>query len=80
MKAKSLLFKSILFICIFLFLVALGLRCCALVFSSCGKQGLFFIVLGLLTAGASLVAECRPQGTRASVVAACGSRVQAQLL
>ena len=41
------------------FLAVLGLRCCAWAFSSCGKQGLLFIVVhGLLIAVASsLVAE-----------------------
>ena len=43
---------------IFLFLAALGLRCCARAFSSCGKLGLLFLVVcGLLTAVASLVVE-----------------------
>ena len=42
----------------YLFLAALGLRCCAQAFSSYGEQGLLFIVVrGLLTAVASLVAE-----------------------
>ena len=42
------------------FLVALGLCCYARVFSGCGSQGLFFIVLhGLPTEVSSLVAECR---------------------
>ena len=41
-----------------LFLAALGLRCCARAFSSCGKQGLLFVaVRGLLIAVASLVVE-----------------------
>ena len=45
------------FIYIYLFLAALGLRCCAWAFSSCGEQGLLFVVVRvLLTAGASLVA------------------------
>ena len=40
----------------FLFLAVLGLRCWA--FSSCGEQGLLFVVVhGLLVAVASLVAE-----------------------
>ena len=40
------------------FLAALGLRCCAWAFSSCGERGLlFFVVRGLLIAVASLVAE-----------------------
>ena len=42
----------------YLFLAALGLRCCAQAFSSCGERGLLFpAVRGLLTAVASLVAE-----------------------
>ena len=41
-----------------LFLAALGLHCCAWAFSSCGEQGLLFVVVrGLLIAVASLVAE-----------------------
>ena len=43
---------------IYLFLAALGLRCCVWAFSSCGEQGLLFVVVhGLLIAVASLVAE-----------------------
>ena len=42
----------------FFFLAALGLRCCAWAFSSCGEQGLLFVaVCRLLIAVASLVAE-----------------------
>ena len=42
----------------YLFLAALGLRCCAWAFSSCDERGLlFFVVLGLLIVVASLVAE-----------------------
>ena len=42
----------------FFFLAALGLRCCARFFSSCGERGLFFVAVhGLLIAVASLVAE-----------------------
>ena len=44
----------------FLFLAALGLRCCAQAFSSCSEQELLFVALhGLLIAVASLVAEHR---------------------
>ena len=52
-------FKLLLFIyLIYLFLAALGLRCCAQAFSSCSEQGLLFVVVhGLLIAVASLVAE-----------------------
>ena len=47
-------FKNIF---IYLFLAALGLCCCAQAFSSCGEQGLLFVVVhGLLIAVASLVA------------------------
>ena len=43
---------------IYLFLAVLGLRCCPRTFSSCGKQGLLFVVArGLLIVVASLVAE-----------------------
>ena len=43
---------------IYLLLAALGLRCSARTFSSCGARGLlFFAVHGLLIAVASLVAE-----------------------
>ena len=43
---------------LFTFWAALGLRCCALAFSSCGERGLLFIaVRGLLIVVASLVAE-----------------------
>ena len=39
-------------------LAALGLRCCARAFSSCGKRGLLFVaVCRLLIAVASLVVE-----------------------
>ena len=45
---------------IYLFLAVLGFRFCARAFSSCGEQGLLFIVVrGLLIVVASLVAEHR---------------------
>ena len=48
-------YKFILFI---LFLAALGLCCCMWAFSSCGEQGLLFVVVPrLLIAVASLAAE-----------------------
>ena len=50
------LFKKKLNLFIYLFLAALGLRCCT--FSSCGERGLLFVaVRGLLIAVAYLVAE-----------------------
>ena len=47
-----------LFFFLNLFLAVLGLHCCTRAFSSCGKQGLLFVVVrGLLIAVASLVVE-----------------------
>ena len=52
----------------------LGLRFCAMAFSSCGEWGpLFIAVRGPLTIAASLVAEHRLQTRRLS---SCGSRAQ----
>ena len=46
------------YIFIYLFMAALGLRCCMRAFSSCGERGLLFVVVrGLLIAVASLVVE-----------------------
>ena len=54
---KAAFFKKIIYL-IYLFLTALGLRCCVQAFSSCTEWGLLFIaVRGLLIAVASLVAE-----------------------
>ena len=51
-------FSKNLFILIYLFLAALGLRSCAQAFSSCGEWGLLLVVVrGLLIVVASLVAE-----------------------
>ena len=59
---------------IYLFLAALGLRCCAQAFSSCGERGLLFVaVRGLLIAVASLVVE--PSSRRAGF-SSCGMWVQ----
>ena len=50
-----------LFFKFYLFLAALGLRCCARAFSSCSEWGLLFVAVhGLLIAVASLVAEHGP--------------------
>ena len=47
-----------MYVCMYLFLAVLGLHCCTRVFSSCGEQGLLFLVVRrLLIAVASLVAE-----------------------
>ena len=66
-------FFFLIFIYLFIYLLAaLGLRCCARAFSSCGKRGPFFIaVRGPLTIAASLVVEHRLQTRRLS---SCGSR------
>ena len=57
---SSILFYFILFFYkfIYLFLAALGLRCCTWAFSSYGEWGLLFVaVCGLLIVVASLVTE-----------------------
>ena len=55
-----LFWKVCVLILIFLFLAALGLRCCAQAFSSCGEWGLLFVAVhGLLIVVASPVAEHR---------------------
>ena len=69
---------------IYLFLAALGLRCCVRAFSSCRERGLLFaVVCGLLIAVASLVASTGPRcvgfsscGTRALErrLSSCGAR------
>ena len=49
---------AVIFLFIYLFSAALGLRCCARAFSSCGEWGLLFVAVhGLLIAVAFLVAE-----------------------
>ena len=54
------LFLFLINLFIYVFLAALGLRCCLWAFSSCGKWGLLFVaVRGLLIVVASLVAEHR---------------------
>ena len=64
---------------IYLFLAALGLRCCVRAFSSCGERGLLFLaVCRLLTVGFSCCGA-RALGVRASVVVArqlsgCGAQ------
>ena len=60
MEPRLLFFLINLFLKFILFLAALGLRCCARAFSSCGEQGLLLVVVrGLLIAVASRVAEHR---------------------
>ena len=53
-------FLYLFIIIIIIILAALGLRCCAWAFFSCGEQGLLFVAVHrLLIAVASLVAEHR---------------------
>ena len=72
---RPVLFLKNTFIYLFiidLFLAVLGLRCCTWAFSSCGEQGLLFLVVPqLLIEVASLVVE-HGLLARASVVVACG--------
>ena len=69
-----------LFVC-FLFLAALGLRCCAQAFSSCGERGLLFLAMrGLLTVVASLAAEHGLQARGPQQLWLAGSREQPQYL
>ena len=71
----------LVYVCIYLFLAALCLRCCTQTFSSCSEQGLFFVAVhGLLIAVASLVAEHRLQARRLQQLWLAGSRAQAQQL
>ena len=75
------LFCFVLFLFIYLFLAALGLRCCTWAFFNCGKQGLL-LVAGhrLLIAVVSLVAEHGLQARRLQQLWHAGSRAQAQQL
>ena len=53
-------FLKIVYLFIYLFMAALGLCCCERAISSCGEQGLLFVVVrGLLIAVASLVSGHR---------------------
>ena len=82
-------FLKKIYLFIYLFLAALGLRYCVRAFSSCSERGLLFVaVRGLLIVVACLCCGARVLGARASVVVACGlrscglwtSRAQAQQL
>ena len=56
---------------LFIFLAVLGLHCCAWAFSSCGKQGLFFIAMyRLLIVVASPAVEHQLWRAQASVASA----------
>ena len=63
-----------IYLFIYLFLAALGLRCCTRAFSSCGERGLLFVAVhGLLIAVASLVVK---QGSRHAGFCSCGTWAQ----
>ena len=67
-------FLNLFIYLIYLFLAALGLRCCAQAFSSCGERGLLFIaVRGFLITVASLVVE---HGLLARRLSSCGAQAQ----
>ena len=58
MGIMTFLFFLFYFIYLFIYLAALGLRCCVRAFSSCGERGLLFVAVHtFLIAVASLVAE-----------------------
>ena len=57
----------------YLFLAALGLRCCVQALSSCGERGLLFLAVhGLHCGGGFSCCGARALGGRASVVVARG--------
>ena len=64
--------KKQIYLFIYLFLAALGLRCCAWTFSSCGEWGLLHF--SAWASHCSGLSSCGAQdiGTWASVVLACG--------
>ena len=67
---------SSIFFLIHLFTTVLGLQCCARALSSCSEEGLLFlVVLGLLMAEASLVAEHRLYGVEALGAVPLGCRL-----
>ena len=55
-----------------LFLAALGLRCCTWAFSSCGEQGLLFVVVHVLLIAVASRCGAWALGAWASVVVARG--------
>ena len=63
----------LIFIFIYLFMAALGLRCCVQAFSSCGEWGAT-LRCGVWASHCGCFSCCgaRTLGARASVVVACG--------
>ena len=69
-----LLFALQIYLFIYLFLAALGLRCCTWAFSSCGEWGLLFVAVhGLLVAVASLAVVHGLQALRLQQLQHAGS-------
>ena len=78
---KYMIFYKFINVFIYLFLVALGLCCCARAFSSCGERGLLFVVVHrVFPAVASPVAEHGLQARGLKQLWLTGSRAQAQQL
>ena len=67
---KLLLSKKTFLFYVYLLLAALGLRCCTRAFSTCGEQGLLFVVVRRLLVAVASRFRARALGTRASVVVA----------
>ena len=66
------LFRSLLYLFIYLFLAELGLCFCAQAFSSCGEQGLLFVVVHRLLIEVASLCRAPALGVQASVVVARG--------
>ena len=60
-----------MYVCMYVFLAALGLRCCVWAFSSYGEQGLLFVaVCGLLIGWLLLL---QSMGSRCAGFSSCGA-------
>ena len=70
---KKFFFKLIYFI--YLFLAALGLRCCARAFSSCGERGLLFCS-GARASHCGGFSCCGAQGLGTTGFSSCGTWAQ----
>ena len=72
LRGSSVLFCFIILYFIYLFLAALGLRCCARAFSSCGERGLLFVAVRELFSLRWLLL-LRSTGSRHTGFSSCGS-------
>ena len=68
---KQFFFLFLKYLFIYLFLAALGLRCCARAFSSCSEQGLLFIEVRR-----QWLLLLQSTGSRRAGFSSCGTRVQ----